>query len=288
MSDSIMGFVRQLRGEWFLLLRSRAVWAACILSMALAAGRVALLRLQSEAGEVHRAAQGRAGAAPADPSGYAPFADGLSWGFLVAFLSLTVFSSLSIALDRERGTIRLPLVRGTSRTGLVLGKFAALVVAGFALLAAATGSAAAAAAVFYDFGPVVEDRYEIFSEATICREVLTALAAAAVTLPAAAALGLFVSALARSGAAAAAAGLLATVGFDVLEGALGRPAGWVFLSYAPSLLDDSLLKEASKLARGYSDAGFSAERLWLNFAVPLPEAAFLLGFTLWIFARRRM
>ncbi len=287
------GFARQLRGEWYLLCRSRAVWAACFLSMAFAAGRIALFRLQSTAGDLNRAVseravRGRAGAAAADPNAYGPFADGLSSGFLVAFLSLTVLSSLSIALDRERGTIRLPLVRGTSRSGLVLGKFAALILAGMAMLGAATVCAAASAEVFFDFGPVVEDKYEIFSEAVVRREVLTALGAAAITMPAAAALGLFVSALARSGAAAVAVGLLATVGFDVFEDALGRAAGWVFLSYAPSLLDGSLLKEVSKLARGYSDAGFSSEKLWLNFAVPLPEAALLLGLTLWTMDRRRL
>lgn len=282
------GIGAALRSEIFLALRSRSLWAAVALAAVFASGRVALGKLQAVAREVERAARGTRAGGAIESNAYGPFTDGISSGLMIAFLLLVVLSTAAFALDRDRGTARVILTRRSSRAGLVLAKFSTLCLSGLAVFGAAVLASWAASALLYDFGPVVEDGYQIFSAREIRREIAFGLAAALVTLPATLALGLAVSAAARSAAEAVAGGVLLVLGYDALKGLLGDASSWIFLSYLPSLLDRSYLKEVSKLARGFSDAGFQDRERWLNLAVPLPEAALLLGAALWITSRRKM
>ena len=281
------GFHLALRGEVYLALRSRAVRAVLLISMALAAGRVALGKLAAVARQVVVAAGGGA-AAPPDTSGYGPFADGIGAGLMIGFLLLLALSAAGIASDRDLGVIRIPLTRRVSRPALVLAKFAGLNLIGLLLVCAVVLASAATTSLFYSFTPVAEDGYVIFPAAEIQREIALGLGLSALCLPAASALGLLVSASARSATEAVAVALPLVLAFDVLKGLLGKAGGWFFLAFQPTLLDRSYLGEAAKLARGFSDAGFPDRLLRLNLAVPLPEAAVLLGLALLIVRGRKM
>ena len=282
------GYLLALRGELYLERRSRAVKAALLLPMALAAGRVGLGKLHSLALQVGEAARGSGGAAAVDVNAYGPLVDGVGAGLMLGLLLLLVLASTSVSLDRDLGTIRLPLTRRVSRSALVLAKFTALVLVGLALLAGVVFASWAASAALYDFTPAMEDGYVIFPASEIRREIALGLGMAALCLPATAALGLLVSAAARSATASVAVALPLVLAFDVLKGLLGGVSSWVFLSFQPTLIDRSYLAEAGKIARGFSDAGFSDRLLRLNLAVPLPEALVLLGLTLLIVNRRKM
>jgi len=281
------GFLAALRGEIFIARRSRGTAALLLLPMALAAGRVGLGKLHAMAREAAAAARGLAAGASAG-NAYGPLADGLGAGLSIGLLILLALAAASVAGDRDLGTIRIPLTLRASRSGLLLAKLAALCLLGIFLSAAVLGASWAASAILYDFGPVVEDGYEIFPAGEIRREIALGLAGAAVAVPAVAALGLLVSVAARSAAEAVGIALPLVLAFDVFEGLLGRSADLVFLSYPPTLIDRSYLAEAAKLARGFSDAGWTDGRLILNFAVPIPEAALLVLAALWIFGRRKL
>jgi ABC-type transport system involved in multi-copper enzyme maturation permease subunit len=282
------GFLLALRGEIYLACRSRGVAALLLISMAMAAGRISLGKLAAVARQVEEASRGAARAPANDVSGYGPFTDGLAAGLMIGLLLLLVLAAASIALDRDLGVIRIPLTRRVSRSALVLAKFASLVLLGCVLVGAVMLAAWGAASLFYDFTPIAEDGYVIFPAAEIRGEIALGLGLAALCIPAAVALGLLISASARSATEAVSIALPLVLAFDVLKGLLGKAGPWIFLSFEPTLLDRSYLNEASKLARGFSDAGFSDRLLHLNLAVPLPEALLLLGLALWIAGRRKM
>src|SRR6185369_6196011 len=173
----IGGMGAALRSELFLARRSRALRAAIVLAAAFASGRVALGRLQAVARSVERAARGSRAGAALESNAYGPFTDGVSTGLTIGFLLLLVLASAALALDRDQGTARILLTRRSSRSGLVAAKFSMLCLSGLAVLGAAVLASWAASALLYDFGPVVEDGYQIFSAAEIRREIAIGLGA---------------------------------------------------------------------------------------------------------------
>jgi ABC-type transport system involved in multi-copper enzyme maturation permease subunit len=281
------GYLAALHGELFIAARSRAVKAVLLIPPLFAFGRVALGKMQGVAQKVQEAVQGGA-ARPIAENAYGPITDGLAAGLSIGLLLLLALSATSLAGDRDLGVIRLPLTRRVSREGLVLAKFTALCAIGLLSLLLVVLASSSAGAVFYKFGGVVEDGYEIFSASEVRREIALGLLAAGITLPATAALGLVVSAAARSATESAAVAIPLVLAFDVLKGLAGEVGNCIFLSFQPTLLDHSYLKEVTKLARGFSDAGYTDELMRRNLAVPLPEAVALLVVALWIVRRRKM
>jgi len=245
-----------------------------------AAGRVLVgsaVTRAGRAGEIARAAAlgGEAAGVEASANAYPAFAEGLAVGVGIAAFLILVHGALSIAGEREAGTLRSALVRGVSRGGLVLGKaaFGALLV-----LAALPGVALAsllAAAIPYEYGPVTEQGYVIYPVSTIHLETLRGIGAAALALLATHAFGLFVSSIARAPGGAVAAALFLFLVFDAAKGLLGGASEWVFATFVPSITDRSYLGEVVGIARGFSDAGFETDTWTRSLLVPPVQALLL-------------
>lgn len=283
----MLGYGVALRGEIYLARRSTALRTLLVLALVASLARVGFAWVKT----VSSGATGEAGVTGTlfHGNAYGPFVDGLSSGLLVGGLLLLVISAGSLAWDREHGIVRLRLTLSVSRSALVMAKITTLALTVFLLLAVVILSSWGAAAFFYDFGPVVEDGYEIFSAGEIRGDVVIGVAAAATPLIATLAFGLLVSVCARTAAQAIATALVSFLVFDAFKGLLGEGSRWVFASYQPSLVDRTYLREVTwKVARGFSDITYKNEELWYNFTVPLAEALLFLALALLVARRRRM
>jgi hypothetical protein len=123
----------------------------------------------------------------------------------------------------------------------------------------------------WDFGPVVEDGYELIGTDEIREELLTGLRLALIPLPAAIAMGLMVSVLAQNSTQAITAALGITLALDIFKGVMGNISGYLYVNYQSSLLDESYLNDVSRLVRGYSDVLIDPSVLQLNQWVPWPQ-----------------
>ena len=155
------------------------------------------------------------------------------------------------------------------------------------LLVAALG-AWLGAAQFFEFGPVVEDGYELASESLLREQLLLACATTFPALLATWSLGLLVSALAPGGALAVGVSLLLYLGFDLFKQVLGEARYWVFAAFNPSFVDNSYVAEVAGMARGFSDAGFSEALLRQNLVLPWPEALLITTLAAWVLTRRAL
>lgn len=219
---------------------------------------------------------------------YVPFLDGLAASLTIAVLLLLAFSASTIASERDTGTIRLPLTRSVSRGGLLAAKgtFAfvwALLLIGFALL-----GSLGAAALFYDFGPIVENRYEIFSAHEMNHEILRACGALLPPLFATAGFGVLISCVARTSGEAVGTALVLYLMFDLFKDLAGDGKALVFATFNPALVDRSLLHEVTQLARGFSTAGYTDRLLLMNLVVPIAEGGVFFALAAIVFARRRL
>ncbi len=220
---------------------------------------------------------------------YVPLVEGLSSGLLLGGYLLLTLAAGSLAWDREHGLARLFLIRRASRSALVMAKFSALVFLGVLLVGLVVLLSWGSASLLFDFGPVVEEGYEIYSEAEVLREVLTGIAASAVPLLAVIAFGLLISTATGSTARAVGIALIAILAFDIFKGLLGNSSRWIFASYLPSLGGGSYIKEVTwKVVGGFSDITLTGEDLWYNFAVPAVETVLFVLLALAVAAKRRM
>lgn len=282
---------RILRVEGFRLWRGRLwVWAL-VLVAAIASLRVvaeyAGVAAERAAAVQEALAEGRPAPPTADaPNAYGPFVDGWLAGLTVATLLLLVASSRGLASDAHDGLLRLAVTRSTPRGALVTGR----VLLGFPLTvaaAAATGLAAyATAAALFEFGPIVEDGYELIGVDELRGEIGRAALAVLPAMFAAWCFGLVVSSASRSGATGVVAALALFFGFDLFKDVLGDAQYWAFASFCPSLVDSSAMGEAALAARGFSDAGFPAHVVTLNSLVPLPQAVLFVLVAVVVIRRR--
>ena len=151
---------------------------------------------------------------------YGPFVDGWLAGLTVATLLLLIASSRGLASDASSGLLRLATTRSTPRGALVTGRalLGVPITVGAVLV---TGVASwAAASVLFDFGPIVEDGYELMSVDEIHGEIATAALSVVPALFAAWCFGLLISSSFRTGATALSVGLAAFLGFDLFKGVL--------------------------------------------------------------------
>ena len=282
------GFIAALRSELYVAVRSRWPLVLVLAPAAVAAASIFLLEVRAGSLGARAALLGRAAPRSAGEGGYGVLVDGLSYGLSFGYLALAAAAALSIAADRERGTIRHLLVCRAGRTSCVLAKYAFLMGLGILVFILVGLSAAAMAALFHDLGPVVEDGLEIIGVAEIHREIARGVGLALAPLPAAVAFALLISAGARSASGALAGVLGLTVAFDLLKGGLGGLSRYIYASYSPSLIDRSYLKEVSRLVRGFSDVFVADETIRLNVLTPWPAALVFLALALWIVHRREM
>lgn len=283
--------LRVARVEAWRFARSRTAWVALFFLAALPALRVFMVRVAELTERSRRILAGRAAPAAATQdtgTAWGPFVDGWSAGLVLATLLLLIHASRSLAADRESWVLRLALTRRTPRVSVVLGRalFALVLVLGSAAVTGA--SAYLAARRWYEFGPLVEDGYTFFTAAELRAELVRSIRAVLPAIFTTWSLGLLVSTLAGSAAAAVGVSLALFQTYDLFRPAFGAAQHWIFASYAPTLLDGSAMKEMAGLARGLSDAGYPEALFARSAWLPGLQAAVLLALCAWVLARRAL
>ncbi len=214
------------------------------------------------------------------------FVDGLDTGITLLFLLLVAQAAYSFSAEVESGTLRHQLIRCSSRRLIVISKLLqlhALALMGVGILIV---SSYLLSGLLWEFGPVVEDGFELISEAEIHDEITLGLRLALTPLPAAIALGLLLSVLAHTATQAVVSALGITLAMDIFKGMLGDYAYYLYASFQPALIDQSYLQDVSRLVRGYSDVLIDDRVIQLNYWVPIPTLLVLVTASL-IFVQTR-
>lgn len=214
------------------------------------------------------------------------FVDGLDTGITLLFLLLVAQAAYSFSAEVENGTMRHQLIRCSSRRLIVISKLIqlhALALMGVGILIV---SSYLLSGLLWEFGPVVEDGFELISEAEIRDEITLGLRLALTPLPAAIALGLLLSVLANTATQAVVSALGITLAMDIFKGMLGDYAYYLYASFQPALIDQSYLQDVSRLVRGYSDVLIDDRFIELNYWVPIPTLLVLVTASL-IFVQTR-
>jgi len=201
---------------------------------------------------------------------YGYFVDGLKTGLTMLGLLLVAQAAYSFSYERDIGTLRHLLIRRSSRSSIICAKLVnlhaqALLSIGVLLLCSWWF-----AGLFWEYGPVVEDGFELISVAEIQTEIHSGLLLALLPLPAAIAFGLLVSVSAQSATQAVTTALGLTLAMDIFKTLLGDYGYYLYARFQPSLLDQSYLQDVSRLVRGYSDVLIDERMHQLNLWVPLP------------------
>jgi len=287
-----MGTGRVFAAELGRLLSGRALWLSGLALFALSALRVVAAHASLSAERARRLQLALARGSELDDSpdvlrnAFAPWVDGWRAGASVGTLLLLIFAARALAGDRESGLLRLASTRSATRSGLVLGRLCLAPFLTLGLVLASGAGSWLAASLLFRFGPLVEDGYEIWSEAELWSELATAVLAVLPPIVATFAFGLFVSAGSRSSVVALTVALVAFLGFDLFQDTLGGGRLFVFATYAPTLVDHSCLSEMSDLARGFSDAGYTAQELRMNHFVPWPHTLVFALLACWLASRK--
>jgi len=283
----VNGFVAALKAELYVTLRSTSARLVLFLPAIIVTVRAIVVKL-SETGQEARDALLGQGATTTSNNAWGPLVDSFSTGLTLLSLSLVAYAAWTFANDRDTGALRHVLIRRVSRMGLVLAKLLTVFLLALATLGLMSAAIGIITAMLWDFGPVVEDGYELISSAEIRTEVALGLRLAIIPLPAALAFGLLVSVLAQSATQAVTSALGITLAMDIFKGVLGERAYYLYASFQPSLIDQSYLQDVSRLVRGYSDVMIDNRVLQLNEWVPFPEALMFIVLALLIVRRKTL
>lgn len=216
------------------------------------------------------------------------FVDGLGTGLALLSLILVAQAAYSFSYDRDTGALRHTLIRRSSRSAIVLAKllyFHLLAIVAVLLLVL---SCYVLSSLLWEFGPVVEDGFELIGEAEIQQEVWLGLRLAVLPIPAAIGLGIAVSVLANSATQAVTTALGLTLAMDIFKGMMGGMADYFYARYQPSLLDQSYLQDVSRLVRGYSDVLVDASLFQLNTWTPWPALLLFIAIALLAVRQRKL
>ncbi len=282
-----IGFLVALRAEVFTALRTRGPWVLLALPAVAVAVRLLLVKFRESREAVGEVLRGGAGQ-PVIGNGYAHFVDGMNTGLVLLYLLLVATAAYVYAADRDNGVMRHLVTRRVQRGALVLAKFAALNVFAVLSVLATLLVAVVMSLLFWEFGPVVEDGYELIGVDEIQAEIQLGLQLALIPLPASLALGLLVATATRTAIQAVAAAIGVTLSLDVFKGVLGDAAHYIYATFQPSLIDQSYLQDVARLVRGYSDVLVDPRLQQLNMLVPIPEALLFLVLALIIASRSRL
>ena len=187
---------------------------------------------------------------------------------------------MQFSYERDLGTLRHLFIRRASRPSVVLAKLVNLHVQALLSICLLLSLCWFVAGMLWEYGPVVEDGFELISAAEIRTEIGAGLTLALLPLPAAIAFGLLVSVSAQSATQAVTTALGLTLAMDILKAMLGDFSSYLYASFQPSLLDQSYLQDVSRLVRGYSDVLIDERVQTLNLWVPIPTMLLLLAMTL--------
>ncbi|MDP6414925.1 MAG: ABC transporter permease subunit [Gammaproteobacteria bacterium] len=219
---------------------------------------------------------------------YGYFVDGLSTGLTMLGLLMVAQASYSFSFDRDTGAARHLLIRRVSRNSLITAKLIHLHILASLSVLLLIAVSYLMSELFWDFGAVVEDGFELISENEIRAEIAAGLRLALIPLPAAIGFGIFISVCAQSATQAVTTALGITLAIDIFKIMLGDIAYYLYASFQPSLIDQSYLQDVSRLVRGYSDVLIDERVLELNTWVPLPTLVLFFIATLWLLQRKKM
>lgn len=282
------GFVAALKAELYVMQRSTSVRLILLLPAVIVLIRAIVVKLSETGQEARDTLLGQADIASSSDNAWGPLVDSFSTGLTLLSLALIAYAAWTFANDRDTGALRHVLIRRVSRTGFVLAKLLAVLLLALATLGLMSAAIGIITAMLWNFGPVVEDGYELISNEEIRAEVALGLRLAIIPLPAALAFGLLVSVLAQSATQAVTGALGITLAMDIFKGMLGERASYLYASFQPSLIDQSYLHDVSRLVRGYSDVMIDNRVLQLNEWVPIPEALLFIVLALVIVRRKTL
>jgi len=286
--NSLMsGFPAALRAELYVARRSNAARLAVVLPAITATAQLLLAGVRSSSQQAQGALMG-AGNDFAIDSAWGYYVDGLLTGLTLMGLVLVAYTAWSFASDRDTGAIRHLLIRRSSRRAVVLAKFVSALLLALIALVLMVSVITATGAWLWDFGPVVEDGYELIGTDEIREELALGLRLALLPIPTAIAFALMVAVLTQSATQAVTTALGLTLALDIFKGSMGTLSQYLYVDYMPSLIDQSYLNDVSRLVRGYSDVLLDPDILQLNQWVPLPQMLLLLGLTLIVVSWRRL
>ncbi|MDD9897069.1 MAG: ABC transporter permease subunit [Gammaproteobacteria bacterium] len=275
------GFVTALKSEMFIALRTFSS-KLIILAPALIVVLQNLLLWVTETGQAAR--DSLLGNASFDEvvsaNAYGYFVDSMSTGLTMLGLLLVAQAAYSFSYERETGMVRHLLIRRVSRPALMLAKLLHLHLLAVASILVLLIAAYLCSGLFWEFGPIVEDGFELISEEEILFEIHTGLQLALMPIPAAIAFGLLISVLSQSATQAVTSALGITLVMDIFKGMLGDYANFLYARFQPSLIDASYLQDVSRIVRGYSDVLVDEEVLQMNLWVPIPALLLFVAVTL--------
>lgn len=283
------GFLAALRSELFVARHTLGARLVVLLPISLVLLQYLFTRL-GEAGESARDSLlgGNGFDAQLASNAWGYFVDGLTTGLTVLGLLLIAQAAYSFSADRDTGAIRHLVIRRSSRPAIVLAKLTYLHLLALSSVLVLVIGSYLLSAQFWEFGAVVEDGFELIGEAEIREEIRLGLRLALTPLPAAIAFGLLVSVSATTSTQAVVSALGLTLALDILKSMLGTVANYLYVSYQPSLIDQSYLQEVSRLVRGYSDVLIDDRLLQLNTWVPVPAMVLFIAASLVIVNRRSL
>jgi ABC-type transport system involved in multi-copper enzyme maturation permease subunit len=298
----MQGLLTAIRAEIFVFTHSRAIQFLCVIPALVAAVQLVLVRSLAASNDARAALMGTETADGFGGGGFGgggfgnvegadawgALVDALGTGLTLISLILIAYAAWSFASDRDQGVLRHLLIRRVSRPALVVSKLIQahlLALVSITLMLLVTF---ATAALLWDFGPVIEDGYELIGTADIHAELRLGLSLALIPVPAAIALGVLVSVLSNSTTQALSVALGLTLGLDLFKSVLGSAADYLYASYLVSLLDESYLDDVARLVRGYSDVMIDPAVLQLNQWVPWPQMVLFVILALVLVRRKKL
>ncbi|MDP2283133.1 MAG: ABC transporter permease subunit [Pseudohongiella sp.] len=279
----MQGLLTAIKAEIFVFAHSRAIQLLCVIPALITAAQLVLVRSLAASSDARAALMGSDSASGGFGGGFGSagniegadawgaLVDALGTGLTLISLIVIAYAAWSFASDRDLGVVRHLLIRRVSRPALVISKLIQahlLALVSITLMLLVTFGSAA---LLWDFGPVVEDGYELIGTEEIRAELRLGLSLALIPVPAAIAVGVLISVLCNSTTQALSVALGLTLGLDLFKSVLGSAADYLYASYLVSLLDESYLDDVARLVRGYSDVMIDPAVLQLNQWVPWPQ-----------------
>lgn len=283
------GLKAAFRAELFVMLYSNAARLLAVLPAIAIVIRAIVVKLGENTQQARASLTGGSSFdSAASVNAWGHLVDSFSIGLTLLSLSLVAYSAWSFANDRDNGTLRHVIIRCTNRQGVVLVKLANIFLLALCALVLLAVSAGVITSILWDFGPIVEDGYELISSAEIRAEVALGLGLALIPLPAALAFGVLVSVSTQSSTQAVTTALGITLAVDIFKAVLGDYAYYIYASFQPSLIDQSYLGDVSRLVRGYSDVMIDSRMITLNEWVPFPQMIIFIVLALTIVRLRKL
>ncbi|ALO45577.1 hypothetical protein [Pseudohongiella spirulinae] len=282
-------FVIALRAELFVALRSNSARLVVIAPALIACAQLILGKLISSSQQASDALMGASSFGQIDGAdAWGSLVDAYLTGLTVSGLILVAYAAWNQAADQDSGVLRHILIRRVSRRTTVMAKLALSHIIGVLALLLLLVLSTFCAWLLWDFVPVAEDGYVLIATNEIIDEIRLGLTLAIIPLPAAIALGIAISVLANNGTQAIVAALGITLAMDILKGLVGNLADYLYISYLPSLLNESYLQDVSRLVRGFSDVMINPGAIQLNYWVPWPQLLIFVMIALLAISRKRL